>query len=761
MTVEQWLGTDNILGIDIWNKKYRYNNESFDEWLDRVSGGDKDLRALILEKKFLFGGRILSNRGLDKQGEKVTLSNCYVIEPPEDNIESIFDCAKKLARTYSYGGGCGVDISKLAPKGAKVTNTAKETSGSVSFMDLYSLVTGLIGQNGRRGALMISIACDHPDLEEFIEIKSDLDKVTKANISVRITDKFMMAVKMRKPFVLSFTREETGETIRKEIDAYSVFHKLCEMNWDYAEPGMLFWDRIENWNLLSADKEFSYAGTNPCAEEPLPAGGSCLLGSINLSEFVTENKTFNFTDFKKTVDIAVRALNIVLDEGLPLHPLKEQRESVRDWRQIGLGIFGLADLLIKMEIKYGSPESIDLCDMIGHVMAYQAIMTSNSIAIEVGSYPKYKPDAVKQSPFFAEHIDELYRENISEIGLCNSQLLTIAPTGSLSSMLGVSGGIEPVYANYYTRKTESLHGHDEYYKVYTPIVKKYIDEHGLKDDSELPDFFVTAQTLNYKERIDMQSIWQRHIDASISSTVNVPNSFTVKDTEDLYLYAWEKGLKGVTIFRDGCKRTGILTTDNKKKETKENNSDSNVPITLQRGMIIKADDNCIGKKRTLQTGCGTLHCEAFFDPDTGDLLETYLSKGSTGGCNNFMIGLSRMISLSARAGVDIYSIVDQLKSSGTCPSYAVRTATKHDTSIGSSCPVAVGNALMDMYKELQNELFEDVDDKTVKKTEVIKQEKRTKTTDEVKSVPCPECGSPLVFEGGCNSCKNCGFSKCD
>ena len=763
MTVEQWLGKDNTLGIDIWNKKYRYNNESFDEWLDRVSGGDSDLRQLILEKKFLFGGRILSNRGLDKLGEKVTLSNCYVIEPPEDNIESIFDCAKKLARTYSYGGGCGVDISKLAPKGARVTNTAKETSGSVSFMDLYSLVTGLIGQNGRRGALMISIACDHPDLEEFIEIKSDLDKVTKANISIRITDKFMLAVKMRKPFVLSFTREETGETIRKEIDAYSVFHKLCEMNWDYAEPGMLFWDRIENWNLLSADKEFSYAGTNPCAEEPLPAGGSCLLGSINLSEFVTENKTFNFTDFKKTVNIAVRALNIVLDEGLPLHPLKEQRESVRDWRQIGLGIFGLADLLIKMGIKYGSPESIDLCDMIGHAMAYQAIMTSNSIAIEVGSYPKYKPDAVKQSPFFTEHIDELYRENISEIGLCNSQLLTIAPTGSLSSMLGVSGGIEPVYANYYTRKTESLHGHDEYYKVYTPIVKKYIDEYGLKDDSELPDFFVTAQTLNYKERIDMQSIWQRHIDASISSTVNVPNNFTVKDTEDLYLYAWEKGLKGVTIFRDGCKRTGILTTDNKKKETKENNSDSNVPITLQRGMIIKADDNCIGKKRTLQTGCGTLHCEAFFDPDTGDLLETYLSKGSTGGCNNFMIGLSRMISLSARAGVDIYSIVDQLKSSGTCPSYAVRTATKHDTSIGSSCPVAVGNALLNMYKELQGELFEDVDEKPIKNKETIKRGKRLeiKPVDESQIVPCPECGSPLVFEGGCNSCKNCGFSKCD
>ena len=180
-------------------------------------------------------------------------------------------------------------------------------------------------------------------------------------------------------------------------------------------------------------------------------------------------------------------------------------------------------------------------------------------------------------------------------------------------------------------------------------------------------------------------------------------------------------------------------------------------------MIIKADDNCIGKKRTLQTGCGTLHCEAFFDPDTGDLLETYLSKGSTGGCNNFMIGLSRMISLSARAGVDIYSIVDQLKSSGTCPSYAVRTATKHDTSVGSSCPVAVGNALLDMYKELQEELFEAMCEKPLKNKEATNRGKRVeiKPVDESKTVPCPECGSPLIFEGGCNSCKNCGFSKCD
>jgi ribonucleoside-diphosphate reductase alpha chain len=329
-------------------------------------------------------------------------------------------------------------------------------------------------------------------------------------------------------------------------------------------------------------------------------------------------------------------------------------------------------------------------------------------------------------------------------------------------MLGVSGGIEPIYANYYERKTESLHGRDEFYKVYTPIVKEYMEEHGITDDKDLPDFFVTAQTLDYKERIDMQSVWQSHIDASISSTVNVPNEFTVEDTENLYMYAWEKGLKGVTIFRDGCKRLGILTTDNSKKEEKKTNKEHSFTSAneLARGVIIKTDDNCVGKKRTLHTGCGTLHCTAFFDPDTGELLETYFSKGSSGGCNQFMIGLSRMISLAARGGVDIYSIVDQLKSSGTCPSYAVRTATKHDTSKGSSCPVAIGNALLDMYHEMHNELFDDDDCDEILETKVETKVKEVK--NEKKSNPkCPECGEDLRFEGGCNTCPSCGYSKCD
>lgn len=758
MTVQEWLGTENQLGQDIWERKYRYENETFDEWINRVSGGNSEIANLIKEKKFLFGGRILANRGLENKGRKISLSNCYVIEPPEDNIESIFDCAKKLARTYSYGGGCGVDISKLSPRGAKVNNAAKETTGSVSFMDLYSMVTGLIGQAGRRGALMLSLSCEHPDLEEFIGIKSDLDRVTKANISIRITDKFMAAVKNKTPFILSFTRLETGETITKEIDAYEMFHKMCEMNWDYAEPGMLFWDRINNWNLLSCDDEFEYAGTNPCAEEPLPAGGSCLLGSINLAEFACDTG-FDFESFKHCVKSSVIALNEVLDEGLPLHPLKEQRESVYDWRQIGLGIFGLADLLIKLGIKYGSPEAIDLCDMIGHTMADMAIKTSAVLAKEYGVYPKYKPEAVEQSAFYSKNALGETKELVESFGLRNSQLLTIAPTGSLSTMLGVSGGIEPIFANYYTRKTESLKGHDEYYKVYTPIVKEYIDKHGLKDDSELPDYFVTAQTLDYKNRIYMQSIWQSHIDASISSTVNVPNDFTVEQVEGLYMTAWDAGLKGVTIFRDGCKRAGILTTSS----TKENDAIEETK-PLPRGYIVVADDNVIGLKRKIMSGCGSLHVVAMFDPISGELLETYISKGSTGGCQSNLAAVSRLISLSARAGVDVYTIADQLRSCPACPSYVGRTMTKHDTSKGKCCPDAVANALIEMYKEMQESISDgDKDISTSVKSQTIKKniESKESTVDvEIKN-PCPVCGEELTFEGGCNVCKNCGWSKCD
>lgn len=258
---KKWEMTD--LQYDIWHQKYEFENEGFNNWIDRVSNGDSDLAKLIRQKKFLFGGRILSNRGLHEYGVKSTYSNCYVLAPPEDNIESIFDVASKLARTFSYGGGVGINIGKLRPNKAKVNNSAKTTSGAVSFMDLYSLVTGLIGQNSRRGALMLNIPCSHPDIEEFIDIKNNLDKVTKANISIDITDDFMEAVINKQPYTLSFTVESTGEVIEKVVDADRLFTKLAKNNWMMAEPGALFKTNIDSYHLMSEDEDFKYAGVNP------------------------------------------------------------------------------------------------------------------------------------------------------------------------------------------------------------------------------------------------------------------------------------------------------------------------------------------------------------------------------------------------------------------------------------------------------------------------------------------------------------------
>ena len=751
MTVEQWLGKDNLLGIDIWMRKYRKNEESFDEWLDRVSGNNEAIKALIIEKKFIPGGRILSNRGITDT--RVTYSNCYVITPPEDNIESIFESRKKLARTYSYGGGCGIDLSKLAPAGAKVHNQAEQTTGAVSFMQGYSQTTEEIGQAGRRGALMISLDCHHPDLLDFIDAKTSPDAVTKANISVRVTDDFMEAVINDKDWIMSFTRPETNETITKTARAREVFEKLCKNNWDWGEPGILFWDTISNYNLLEFDDTFEYAGVNPCAEEPLPAGGSCLLSSINLSAFV-KDKEFDFDDFGETVANGVIYLNEVLEEGLSLHPLEEQRKSVADWRQIGLGIMGLADMLIKMELPYDSEQARHLCEKIGLVMADHALYTSAFLAGHNGPYDNYK-SCIQKSRFLKNNTYESTREAIEAYGLRNSQLLTIAPTGTISTMLGISGGIEPIFANSYTRKTESLHGHDEYYKVYTPIVKEYMDEHGIKDEAELPNWFCTSSTISPLNRVLMQGVWQKHIDASISSTVNLPEEATIEDVEEIYLNAWKEGLKGITVFRNGCKRLGILTTNSSQEKEEEK--------SLSRGEIISCSDNLIGMKRRLTTGCGSLHCTAWFDPHTGDLMEIYLNKGSTGGCANFMVGLSRMISLACRGGVKIEDIVDQLQSTGACPSYASRTATKHDTSKGACCPMAVGNALMDMGKEMKERIEKgnSIIALANSDSQIPSSESRTSFNPEADNgAKCPECDSDLIQEGGCVICKSCGWSKC-
>jgi len=426
--------------------------------------------------------------------------------------------------------------------------------------------------------------CSHPDIEEFIDIKNDLNAVTKANISIRVTDDFMKAVKNDKDFELSFYVNDTGELIKKTVSATRIFNKIAYSNWRMAEPGILFWDRIENWCVPSEDGAFEYATTNPCGELPLQENSSCLLSSINLSEFVVNpfegTSYFDMEHFEDVVKQGTKYLNEILDEGLQLHPLHEQREMVKQWRAIGLGIMGLADMFIKMGITYGDKKSIDLIKKIGHSMINTTLQQSALLAKEYGPYPKYHSEDILKSKFIKKNADGKTYELILKYGLRNSQLTTIAPTGTISNLFGTSGGIEPIFALSYKRKTKTLHDTEHEYDIFTPIVREYMEKNSIDNVEDLPEYFVTSHDIPYRNRIDLQSAWQQYIDSSISSTVNLPNSATIDDIKKLYMYAWEKGTKGITIYRDGCAREGILTHSNSDGKVKEMTDDDFISLNI-------------------------------------------------------------------------------------------------------------------------------------------------------------------------------------
>ena len=493
-------------------------------------------------------------------------------------------------------------------------------------------------------------------------------------------------------------------------------------------------------------------------EQPLPKRGACNLSSINVSEYVkhpfTSNARFDYDELGQDIPYIVKAMDDVLEKNLKNHALSKQAEIARNYRNIGIGIMGLSDCLVKLGYKYGSDDAIGFSENLMKFLFRKSVQSSVALAMERGSYPNYKPcvwdSTIIKNAFTEEEIKQFKVIN----SLRNCSLLSIAPTGSIGTMLNVSTGCEPFFMLSYTRKTESLNsGETSYYQVDLPVVEEYKKS---TNSVKLPDYFVTSQDLNWKDRIRMQSALQKFCDTAISSTVNLPEEATIDDVKNLYIYAWEKGLKGVTIFRNNCKRLGILTEKPKEEPVQLEDVHNELP----RGFVVKADDNCIGLKRTLTTGCGTLHCEAFFHPETGELLETYLSKGSKGGCNNFMIGLSRMISLAARGGLGINAIIDQLNSCGVCPSYAVRKATKKDTSVGSCCPVAVGNALRDMHREVQERIeLCDFHDSMSKSDVQYRLEESLKSLDYEE---CPECHQKgLTHVGGCNECIYCGYSKCN
>ena len=756
MKLKEWLG-DNQLSLDIWKNKYCNNNENFNSWKHRVSGNNKELEDLIESKKFLFGGRALANRGTNKKG---SMFNCYSSGYAPDNIEGLMQLNTNLALTYKAQGGQGLSLTKVRPKGTPIGDEFT-SDGIVPFMEMFNTTTSSISQGGaRKGALMMSIDIRHKEAPTFITIKTNEDKITKANLSLEIDDEFMEAVdkyyQTGEEVVLHEYRWYDNHLVEYDVVPIKLYKLMIKTVYDWGEPGCIFTNRFRNYNLMEFDTDYEIATCNPCGEQPLPKNFSCNLGSLNLSEFVvypyTKNAYFDWDDFINAVGIAVEALDNIIDENIERHALKEQAKNSRNYRNIGLGVMGYANMLFKLRLTYGSEEAIEFTDALFSRMLNAALYTSALLAKRKGAFPKCKKEEILQSQIIVNHASESVKEVIEKYGLRNCSLISIAPTGSIATMFGVSGGCEPEFALSYTRKTENL---NESYEIFCKSVEEYwkltdetIDKGNIKS---LPKYFVTSKDINWKDRIDTQSVMQNYVDTAISSTVNLSKDTPIEEIEQIYLYAWKKGLKGITIYRSGCMREGILTTEESKQGKEE--VIYNKP---ERGEIIPVNDNdAIGFKRKLMTGCGSLHCTAFFDVNTGELVETYLSKGSTGGCNNFMVGLSRMISMASRAGVSIQDIVDQLMSTGSCPSYASRSATKHDTSKGSCCPMAVGYALKEMWEEFQG--------KEMKPKIKLNEKEGKKILNTIRTLRsfCPECGEPLIFEGGCNICKSCGYTKCD
>lgn len=435
MTVTEWLGEGNKLGIDIWEKKYRHGDETFDEWLDRVSLGISEIRDLIEQKKFMPGGRILSNVGIPNN--KRGMSNCYSRGFIEDDYDDIMQAAVDIGKTFKAQGGQGLSLSKLRPKGSPI-GTEYTSDGIIPFMKIYNEVTEGTSQGGaRKGALLISLDAWHAEAMDFITIKSKEGLIEKANLSLEIDDQFMGAVewyyKTGEELTYDIKRNYSGHEVEYTVKPIEIFKAFIHNNWDWGDPGCLFVNRFRNYNLMQYVDDYQIETCNPCGEQPLPKNTSCNLSSINLSQFVinpyTKDASFDYNSFYKATRLGIRYLDNIVDLNMERHPLKEQRENTKKWRNCGLGVFGYATMLMKMGLKYGSQEAISISEIIFCNMLREAINESIELAKEKGSFPGYNSkiwDANILIANFSERQVDDWKESDC---LRNCSLLSIAPTG--------------------------------------------------------------------------------------------------------------------------------------------------------------------------------------------------------------------------------------------------------------------------------------------------------------------------------------------
>jgi ribonucleoside-diphosphate reductase alpha chain len=497
--------------------------------------------------KFIPAGRI--NAGAGTGDRKVTLFNCFVMGTLDDSLSGIYDGLKDAVMTMQQGGGIGYDFSTLRPKGAEVKGVASDSSGPLSFMDVWDSSCRTIMSAGvRRGAMMATMRCDHPDIEDFIAAKRDPARLRMFNMSVLVTDKFMAAVKANEKFDLVFAGK-----VYKTLNAKSLWDKIMSATYNYAEPGVIFIDRINNMNNLNYCE--TIAATNPCGEQPLPPYGACLLGSINLAALLDDfDYSINQKSLKSTVAVAVRMLDNVVD--VSKFPLPQQEEEAKNKRRIGLGVTGLADALALAGIIYGSDEAVAWVDKIMKMIAVAAYQASIDLAKEKGAFPLFDADKYLATANMQGMPDDI-RDQIREFGIRNALLTSIAPTGTISLYAGnVSSGIEPIFALGYERKVMQKDG-----SKITEVVEDYAVTKFKRDNVgvKLPTSFVTAQTLTPNAHVRMQAAAQRWVDSSISKTINCPEDIDFDSFKQVYMDAYDTGCKGCTTYRPNDVTGSVLT----------------------------------------------------------------------------------------------------------------------------------------------------------------------------------------------------------
>lgn len=753
----------NDNALDLLKKRYfRENEKTWEDLCKRVCEGvvqaeDNDLKDewynkfynMMTNLEFIPSTPCLVNSDINNVGQ---LSSCFIINI-KDNIDSIYHAKSECAKIFQKNGGVGFNISTLRPKGTAVETSKGYSCGTIGFMEEFDLTADVVTRNNiRKGAVKIDLNDWHPDIIDFINCKDDTTKLTHMNISVSLSNKFMNAVKNNENWELIFPDYSVNKDtynnkwdgnidkwiekgypvkIYQTLNARELYTKIMEHAWKTGEPGVSYRDLMDSGNpnphLGSVDS------TNPCAEFCSIPYNSCNLGSINLTTCVVNGK-FDFVKFENLIKTSVRFLdNMITVNKLPLSKIEEVTKSVRS---VGLGVMGLADCMYMLKIPY-SPKGYEFIDTLFKFLRKVSEDYSIKLAEEKGVYPAWEGSTWSQN----------------NIKIRNSNFLSIAPTGSISFIANVSGGLEPNFALTFSRRTNEG---DIYYVTNSifenelksrglyskDILQKIIDNNGsCVGSKEIPkdiqEIFVTASDVTPKQHAEVVGIIQKHVDLSTSKTINLSNSATVKDIEDVYMYAWELGCKGVTVYRDGCRdnQTLSVSRDEKKEITKEFKFDIIEPI--------KKDDlgETYGTNVKEKVACGNLYLNLCRD-ENGYLSEIFINTSKGGICQSNINALSRLISMALRGGIKVEAICDQLMGI-KCPACTILRSQGKD--VNSSCPDAIGQYILEKYNQGNTMIVEKV------------QRKKKPTKNE--KMKCPNCGEQMRLESGCVICK-CGFSRC-